>query len=84
MKKSSYWRYDLEKDTTIYKPGTYRVLEFSIDRYVCNGDFFVLSREATIDEIQSIIGGGMDIPKSSYWIIDIAKTTDELPTIYNL
>ena len=81
---SSYWRYDLEKDTTIYEPGLYRVLEFSIDRYEINGDFFELTREATIDEIRSIIGKGMDIPESSYWIIDISKTTDELPKIYKL
>ena len=81
---SSYWRYDLEKDTTIYEPGLYKVLKYSIDDYMINGDFIELTREATIDEIRSIIGKGMDIPESSYWIIDISKTTDELPKIYKL
>ena len=74
----------LKEDTTTYKPGTYRVLEYDTDDYSINGDFFELTRKATLDEIQAVVGKAMGKPESAYWTIELGRDIVELPKIYKL
>jgi len=76
----------LNEETEIFKPGIYRVLKYSIDRYESYGDFLELTREATLEEIRAVIGKEMGLPESAYWIIELGDTVSksDLPTIYKL
>ena len=75
-----------EQETEIFKPGIYRVLKYSIDRYEYYGDFLELTRKATLEEIRAVIGKEMGLPESTYWIIKLGDTVskNDLPTIYKL